>query len=129
MKTEMDGYYNALLASMERTADSVNGDDFYLVLGYAPENVRPDFNQAHDDLTALVDAIRKRREAQGVPFYFDTRTHSRNGEPVTMHRMIVTRGQDTPEELAALWPHGPVYCVPISERGTVEDVIGSLYFD
>ena len=122
-----DDVFEECFAHFTEGAELWKGDDLFITLIYPPQTVQGDStDRGFAEFKALEDTIRKRREAQGLQYRGFSDVRLMPGGDVVGH-LILEKGTETPDSLAALWPHGPVSCVPLSEFGAPEDVIASLF--
>lgn len=122
-------YYETLGESMAKTADALTSEDLFLTLSYAPKRAPVDFDTASNDMKCFIDAIRVQREARNEPCHFAYALRSMDGSVPQEYGMALSRGQETPEHLAALWPYGPLTIQRLGDLGAVSDTVRRIAFD
>lgn len=105
-----------------------SGNDLFLTFGYLPGR------EPHRKATGrgflvsnIIRPLRDSRAAAGVPFRYCYSTKwGPDGTPPE-HRLILSAGPETAEQLAALWPYGPVVIHPLREMGNLDGLVKRLY--
>ncbi len=129
MKTRSQWHMRrAIQCAAYTVQQNFTGNSLFLTFGYLPGRGPHSRAAGRYFLTEdVIRPLRASRRAGGVAFRYCYSTRWPPDDTPPEHRLILSAGPETAEQLRSLWRYGPVTCCPLREMGQLNALVARLY--